>query len=167
VFEMFCGEPPCRHGGHLASEVLEGYLESGAQPEGLPRIPEKLIQVVRQCIRRAPAERWGTMAEAADVLMRIFEEQVGRAYERPAPSLPNRDRFAGAEQDRRSTVGVSRDDPCIWLRQALRAAAHDPAEAEADPPADDRVATHDLAAEAGLNCGRGGVAGIAEPASSV
>ncbi len=46
-------------------------------PEVKPDVPVELWQIIRQCISRVQAERYGTMAEVRDRLRKFLEAHPG------------------------------------------------------------------------------------------
>ncbi len=80
VFEMFAGEPPCRYGGQLASEVFEAYLENGSEDNHLPLVPIPLAILLQRCFYRDPDERPRTLREAAEELERIYKITCGHVF---------------------------------------------------------------------------------------
>lgn len=131
VLEMFAGEPPCRHaGGQIADAVFEAFLETGSDEPQLPTVPAGVADVLRKCLRRDPAERWPTMAEAADALAHAYRKTAGQEYPRKAPPVPTRHGRTSDQHDRWTTTGVQWTDPREWLVKALQADGRDAAEAD-------------------------------------
>jgi serine/threonine protein kinase len=118
VLEMFTGAPPCRYGGHLAATVLESFLSQGGVEPGLPRMPDLLVEVLRKCFQRRPADRWGSLAEAADVVTVVYHLALVQAYPRPRPPWPVRATPTPSER--------TWDNPIDWLRRVLREAGDYP-----------------------------------------
>jgi WD40 repeat protein/serine/threonine protein kinase len=90
IMEMFCGEPPCPHGGQTASAVLENYveLENELEPT-LPKMPRGLLELLRQCFRRAQKRRPRDFAEVVSSLKEIWRESTSADYTRAEPKLAN------------------------------------------------------------------------------
>jgi len=84
VLEIFAGGRFWQW-GPAVEESLNGYLEEWSEAEGLARMPEQVVGLLRQCFRKDPAERPGDMLEAAAVLQAVHEQKVGRAYSRKMP----------------------------------------------------------------------------------
>ncbi len=85
VFEVFCGEPPCRYGGQLAAEVFESYLESGIQKKTLPHMPKSLADLLRWCFQENPDDRPPNMIEIVSKLKEIYQQTTGKEYFRQEP----------------------------------------------------------------------------------
>jgi len=85
VLEMFMGEPPCPMGGQAAAHVFEEYLDGESSELGIPKMPESLVEVLRHCFQRNPADRPQEMAQAANSLKDIYQQVVGREYPRRGP----------------------------------------------------------------------------------
>jgi serine/threonine protein kinase len=84
VLEMFTGEVTWMD-GQAAPDALEDYLGSGAAVAGLPPMPAALADVLRRCFHLEPAERWPTLAEAAEAVRRVYRELLGEDHPRAAP----------------------------------------------------------------------------------
>jgi tetratricopeptide (TPR) repeat protein len=140
VLEMFTGAVTWSWGTDAAEE-LEAYLQRPVEPE-LPAMPKGVAEVLRKCFRRDPAERWASLAEAAEVLQRAYREEVGKEYPRPMPAAPDPTRQVVITHDRFTTTGYKWDDPREWLIKAFKAEGRDPAQVEAFLPrrADSRKA---------------------------
>jgi WD40 repeat protein/serine/threonine protein kinase len=82
VFEMFAGRPPCQYGGQLAADVLTSFLESGIEEEGIPKMPDALAELLRQCFHHNPEDRPKDMQAVVEQLKRVYREIVGRDYAR-------------------------------------------------------------------------------------
>ncbi len=89
VLEMYAGEVTWRH-GTAALDALEDYLHTGPATRDLPRMTAGVAAVLRRCFREAPAERWGSLADAAEELRKLYEESVGGRYPREMPLVPSR-----------------------------------------------------------------------------
>jgi len=87
VLEMFCGAPPCRHGGQTAGKVLRAYSESPSEDPALPAMPKALAGLLQRCFRKRLSERPHDMAEIADRLREIFQGVTGRRYSRQQPVI--------------------------------------------------------------------------------
>ncbi|WP_372346848.1 protein kinase [Streptomyces sp. KL116D] len=81
VLEMITGRA-WWSAGPVAGLALEEYLGDAANPVAAP--PE-LANLLRRCLRQSPAGRPPSMADIADVLTEIHEQQTGSPYSRPAP----------------------------------------------------------------------------------
>jgi WD40 repeat protein len=69
VLEMFTGEVTWM-AGQMAAEVLESYIETGVEDEAIPRMPEAMVELLRQCFQRDPVDRPRSMQE---IVMRLKE----------------------------------------------------------------------------------------------
>ena len=132
VLEMFIGEVTWGS-GVAAPEALKAYLKRPADPE-LPAMPNGVAEVLQKCFRRDPAERWASLAEAADALQRAYRQAMGKDYPRPTPAVPDPSRQTVVTHDRRTTTGVQWDDPSEWLIKAFEADGRHPAQVEAFLP---------------------------------
>lgn len=109
VLEMFTGGVRWS-AGSVAGLALEEYL---VDPTNAVAAPPEVAHLLRRCLRQHPADRPPSMADIADVLTGIYEQQTGSTYPRPAPqeadlradelnnrglSLLDLDRAADAEQ---------------------------------------------------------------------
>ncbi len=84
VLEMFAGEVFWR-AGQAALEALESYLESVPEDESIPKMPETLVEVLKQCFQRNPDDRPKDMAEIVGKLKNTYKEINGEGYSRPEP----------------------------------------------------------------------------------
>ena len=84
VFEMFNGGVTWE-AGNVVGRALESYLEHGPAEEDLPRMPESLAALLRQCLAQQPEHRPQGLDEAAAALEAIYQQTAGRAYPREAP----------------------------------------------------------------------------------
>ncbi len=131
VLEMFYGEPPCPYGGETAAEVLETYLSSSNEHDGdLPAMRPAVAEVLRNCFKVDPRERWSNLAEAAESLQVAYQEALGKAYPRALAPIPKSQDRTGIVHDRRTTKGGQWADPLPLLEKALGAAGQDPAQAK-------------------------------------
>jgi len=90
VMEMFCGEPPCMQGGQTAAAVLESYRELQYELEPtLPKMPEGLLDLLRQCFQHKQEERPRDFAEVVSILRGIWRKSRGAEYGRPEPKPAN------------------------------------------------------------------------------
>jgi hypothetical protein len=134
VLDMFMGGVSCPHGGHIAAEVLENFVENGQTEEGLPEMPEEVAEALRKCFARNPAERWASLDGPAHALIESLEGATGRKYVRK-PCQSGRPQSHVVQHDRRF-LGVQCPDPRKWLRIAYAAVGRTPEEAASfQPPA--------------------------------
>jgi len=83
VLQMFTGRVTWRF-GCLAPEILEAYLtKSSCYP--YPEMPAKLALILNKCFRADPQERWASMAEIADELVKLYQDVTGCPYFRSCP----------------------------------------------------------------------------------
>jgi len=130
VLEMFTG-PRTWSSGVAAPKVLELRLNgmaAGDRTSFAVPMPPSVADVLRRCFQREPADRWDSLAKAADALAAAYRTETGKPYprERPASAAA---RSTVAEHDRRTATGVTWTDPQEWLRKAPQAAGRDPTEA--------------------------------------
>lgn len=85
VLEMFMGEPPCPMGGQAAAHVFEEYLDGQCNETPIPKMPEGLVEVLRHCFQRNPADRPQEPAQAAASLTDVYQQVIGKDYPRQAP----------------------------------------------------------------------------------
>ncbi len=84
VLAMFHGNSPCKKGGETAAEVFELYLKTPKAPSR-PIMPPRLVQLMRWCFQKNPADRPESMQFLADQLVEIYEESTGESYPRRQP----------------------------------------------------------------------------------
>jgi tetratricopeptide (TPR) repeat protein len=107
--------------GTKAAEVLEGAVREAEQGPAVFRVDpsRELVEVLRRCFRRNPAERWRSMREAADAVTAIYAKEVGRPYPRVFPPLTVR--APAAVYSRRTKRGAAWSDPAVWVKKAQEA----------------------------------------------
>ena len=103
ILEMFVGEVTWRT-GLAATGALEGYLESGPEDPRIPRMPEPVVGLLRQCFRERPEERPRDMREVAATLARAYAAVTGAPYRRLEP------RAVDLRADALNNKGVSLHD---------------------------------------------------------
>ena len=84
VLAMFHGRSPCKKGGQTAAEVFDVFLKIPPSG-GRPKMPPGLVQLLRHCFQRTPADRPASMNEVAVRLIEIYQEAVGIPYPRQEP----------------------------------------------------------------------------------
>lgn len=128
VLDMFMGGVSCPHGGHIAAEVLEAFIEHGSQEEGMPIMPEGVATFVRKCFAMNPAERWHTKTCAICMAVR-YKQYVGHAHQRSAvqSQSPMATPF---RHDRQVFRRAKWDNPRKWLQKAYVANGRDPTDAD-------------------------------------
>ncbi len=83
ILEMFCGGVRWM-AGQAAASALENYLVNDPEP-GLPKIPDGMVNLLRQCFRNDPAERPTDMKAIASHLLEIYRQSTGQDYARKEP----------------------------------------------------------------------------------
>ncbi len=85
ILAMFCGEAPCRGGGHTAAKIFKAYYKEPPESEILPKMPKQLARLLARCFRRDPDERPQQIDDVANELIRIYAEVTGSEYSRQEP----------------------------------------------------------------------------------
>ena len=85
VLTMFHGRSPCRKGGQTAAEVFEVFLKIPPS-EKRPAVPARMVELLRHCFRKNPADRPSSMGVIADRLIKIYGNVFGKPYPRSKPS---------------------------------------------------------------------------------
>ncbi|MCS7286954.1 MAG: serine/threonine protein kinase [Anaerolineae bacterium] len=85
VLEMFAGEVTWME-GTVAASVLEAYLRE--PPEGLPPMPQGVVEILRACFQEDPGARPQGMEEVAERLRAVYEAEMGEPYPRTKPEAP-------------------------------------------------------------------------------
>jgi tetratricopeptide (TPR) repeat protein len=116
--------------GIQANEVLEGFLRAGSASSDLPSMPGAVARILRRCFRAAPAERWDTLLEPAELLRETYREHAGYLLARGFPGFPRPATKAEPGIALNMQEGAVRSDPRPWLEAALRSAGRDPDEAK-------------------------------------
>jgi len=88
VLEMFAGEVFWR-AGQAAPEALDSFLNTGAEDESIPKMPDGLAEFLQQCFGHNPDDRPKDMQEVSAKLIEIYKSTVGQQYERPEPEPTN------------------------------------------------------------------------------
>lgn len=84
ILAMFHGRSPCKMGGQTAAEVFEIFLQTPPSDKR-PAMPPGLVELLRRCFRKDPAERPESMQAVADRLVEIYAEEIGEKYPRRQP----------------------------------------------------------------------------------
>lgn len=71
--------------GPIAGKALAAYRADGPGEAGLPAMPGELADLLERCLRLAPADRPGSMAEVATGLAEIHQRISGSPYPRATP----------------------------------------------------------------------------------
>jgi serine/threonine protein kinase/dienelactone hydrolase len=82
LYEMLTGRRAFREDSRFATMAAILHKEPEALP---PSVPGPLIAVVARCLRKDPAERFQTMAEAADALATVARENPAQFAAPPSP----------------------------------------------------------------------------------
>lgn len=83
VLEMFTGKITWMEGS-AAPFALEAYLS--APPADLPRMPQGVADLLRDCFQEDPALRPPDMDAVAERLMAVYEQEFGESYPREKPN---------------------------------------------------------------------------------
>lgn len=90
LLEMLVGEVSW-HSGVAVADSLESILEeSDPDRELRERLTPEIVGVLRRCFEQVPHERWNSLHEAANTLIRIYEQAGGGAYPRLVPIVEPR-----------------------------------------------------------------------------
>jgi predicted Zn finger-like uncharacterized protein len=85
MLAVFCGDAPCRSGGHTAAKVFRDYCKNPPESDILPKMPKKLAALMARCFRRDPDDRPQDFDEVVDELTEIYRKVTGNEYPRQAP----------------------------------------------------------------------------------
>ncbi len=130
VLEMFSGKI-FWSSGSVAGAVLEEFLKNGGCSEGIPRMPEELAGILRECLIENPEQRLESLGEAVERLKKVYRDETGMEYDRALidPIVSKEERKTGVGE-RRTRWGTAWTDPLVWLKRALAAEGWNQAEAE-------------------------------------
>lgn len=133
IVEMLLGKRTWEWGLDVPGK-LERYCQAAAAGQPVFRVVpcESLLEVLRRCFRRDPAQRWSSMRDAAAALIAVYQEQLGRPYPRQCPQV-SLGAAPGAKTLSARTAEWS--EPTLWLQRAARHAGR---EAPATGPAETR-----------------------------
>jgi len=84
VLEMFTGEVTWM-AGQAAAEAMVSYIETGAEDEAIPKMPEAVVELLRRCFQRDPEDRPEDMKDIITKLMQSYQGATGEEYARPEP----------------------------------------------------------------------------------
>ena len=88
LLEMLVGEVVW-HSGVAVAGALDSLTDEDNGPELAERLSPQIVAVLRRCFEPVPHERWNSLKEAADALIRIYEAESGSTYPRAIPvALP-------------------------------------------------------------------------------
>ena len=125
VLEMFAGEVFWR-AGQAAPEALKSYIETGVEDEAIPKMPEALIGLLKQCFQQNPEDRPKDMQEVTAKLKDIYKDITGKEYVRPEPK-PAELLADGLNNKAVSMLDLGRKEEAEKLyEQALEADPHHP-----------------------------------------
>ncbi|MBO7707671.1 MAG: protein kinase [Thermoguttaceae bacterium] len=85
ILTMFHGRSPCKKGGQTAAQVFEIFLKTPPS-EKRPAIPAPMVELLRHCFQKDPADRPQSMGMVADRLTEIYREVFDRPYPRTKPA---------------------------------------------------------------------------------
>lgn len=85
VLTMFHGRSPCKKGGQTAAEVFEIFQKLPPSAKR-PALPSGMIEILRDCFQKNPADRPESMGIVADRLVRVYEQELKTPYPRTKPS---------------------------------------------------------------------------------
>lgn len=89
LLEMIIGEVWWHSGVAVAASLDSLTDESNENPELAERLKPEIVALLRRCFEPVPHERWNSLKEAADALIRIYEQESGSTYPRVIPiALP-------------------------------------------------------------------------------
>ena len=85
VWEMFTGEPPCRHGS-AADEAFTMFRDDPAVDHpAIPAMPGPIADLLGRCLDPDPLTRPRRMGELADELTGLYQRLLSLPYPRPKP----------------------------------------------------------------------------------
>lgn len=84
MYEMFAGELTWEL-GLVVPELLENYLKEGAVDKRIPRMPSRLADLLRQCLRFNPNERPHDFAVVAEALKSLYQDVFRAPLQRAVP----------------------------------------------------------------------------------
>lgn len=105
--------------GTDAPRILVDLTDSKATDLHLAVMPIKVAEILARCFQTDPAERWPTLATAAQALVDAYNDIGGHVYPRIMPPEPEPTRMSPHERD--TAGGIRWEDPYEWLRKALTA----------------------------------------------
>ncbi len=81
VLEMFAGEV-FWHSGAAAAGALDFHLENGTDDEAIPKMPEAMADLLRECFQPLPEQRPGNLNSIVERLKAIHISALGQNYGR-------------------------------------------------------------------------------------
>ena len=82
VWEMFVGEPPCRHGQAAADAFAAFRNDPSIDDPAIPAMPDSMADLLQRCLNPDPASRPRRMGELADELAGLYQRIIGVRYPR-------------------------------------------------------------------------------------
>ncbi len=126
VLEMFTGGVTWLEGS-IALSVLENYLDNS--PSDLPRMPQGVAELLRECFQDDPNLRPPNMDVVAERLLAVYQQEFGEPYPREQPN-PLDLRADSLNNYAVSMLDLGREEEAVRLwQEALQA---DPAHLEAN-----------------------------------
>ena len=119
VLEMFQGGVTWQS-GRVAAEALKAFLEYAGEEEDIPAMPKDVAQLLEECFREDPAQRWQNMEAVVQNLKDVYHAAVGTEYVLSLSEIERRITTQLGEGERRTREGASWPDPRRWLELALR-----------------------------------------------
>ncbi len=83
LLEMFIGDVTWRS-GVAAPEILDEYLKTGPVDSSIPRMPEAVVDLLRECFRKSPEQRPESLLEIATAMTSVYQTVAG-PYHRRVP----------------------------------------------------------------------------------
>jgi serine/threonine protein kinase len=84
MYEMFAGELTWEL-GVVVPELLENYLKEGTVDKRIPRMPSRLADLLRQCLRFNPNERPHDFAVVVEALKALYQDVFRAPLQRAVP----------------------------------------------------------------------------------
>ena len=113
------------HAGQAAPEALQQYEASRNEGNSIPPMPEAVVSLLKQCLKRNPLERISSLSGAVEGLKAAYSEAIGVEYSRPLQTVTKPGAPQSGIKKRHTREGGIWDDPREWLRMALREAELD------------------------------------------
>jgi serine/threonine protein kinase/tetratricopeptide (TPR) repeat protein len=116
VLDMFMGGVSCRHGGHIAAEVLEAFIKERQEGARLPEVPAEIAGVLRKCF--GGEDRLSDFCQVIDALQTASELTCRKKYSECHGVQPT----VHFTEDLESIHDRYTRSPDEWLRFARHAA---------------------------------------------
>ena len=130
VMDIFMGGVSCPHGGHIAADVWQTFLDNGGQEKGLPKIPSIMVEILRKCFQNDPAKRWSHLGEVVADLKTAYSKIAGENYSLELAQIVHRGAPQAALVGRLTAYGGEWYNPRYWLEMGLRLSGQNPEEAK-------------------------------------